>query len=46
MDIFDIRMVAEGWLSDEPVLDIAPDGGDGVINSLDFSVVAEQWSYE
>lgn len=39
----DLQMMAEGWLNGEPVLDIAPDGGDGIINLLDIALFAEQW---
>lgn len=43
VDIADLAMLAQGWLNDEPVLDIAPEGGDGTVNLLDFSVLTEQW---
>lgn len=43
IDIRDLRMLAQRWLSDEPVLDIAPQGGDGITNLLDFSKLAPQW---
>jgi hypothetical protein len=46
IDISDLQIMAEGWLSNEPVLDIAPNSGDGIINLLDFSVLAEHWFYE
>jgi len=35
------------WLEDEPFVDIAPEGeGDGLINFLDFAVLADYWALE
>jgi len=31
------------WLGNEPSLDVAPPGGDGIINLRDFAVLAEKW---
>lgn len=42
VNLTDFQILAEGWLNDEPVLDIAPEGGDGMVNLLDFSIFAEQ----
>jgi hypothetical protein len=30
------------WLGNEPSLDVAPPGGDGIVNFLDFAVLSEQ----
>jgi len=49
VDHFDLSVIAGSWLAESgesnwnAVCDIAPDGGDGVINSQDFAVLAEQW---
>ncbi len=43
--IEDLMVLADAWLlaaADLPG-DIAPDGGDGVVNLLDFAVLAENW---
>jgi hypothetical protein len=39
----DLALFAQSWLSNDAEFDIAPDGGDGIVNLLDFSVLAEQW---
>jgi hypothetical protein len=31
------------WLDNEPSLDVAPAGGDGIVNFSDFAVLAEHW---
>lgn len=43
VDIHDLTKIAEGWLGNNVALDIAPNGGDGTVNLLDFSVLADQW---
>jgi hypothetical protein len=43
VDILDLAMLAQNWLSDEPVFDIAPDGGDGIVNLLDLAVFCGRW---
>lgn len=43
VNLSDFQILAEGWLNDEPVLDIAPEGGDGIVNLLDFSAFAGQF---
>jgi len=51
-DIADLAVFAEQWLwvgaSSEEIdpIDMAPDGGDGIINLLDFAVCAEHWFEE
>ena len=40
----DLRSTVLWWLSDNTDFDIAPPGGDGIVNFLDFSVLAAQWS--
>ncbi len=40
----DLVLVAQFWLEDEPSVDIAPlNEGDGIINFLDFSIIARHW---
>jgi serine protease len=43
VDLDDLRTLAANWLGDEPLVDIAPDGGDGIVNFLDFSKFAQGW---
>jgi hypothetical protein len=38
-----LARLSEHWLGDEPTLDVAPSGGDGIINLRDFAVLAEHW---
>ncbi len=45
ISLSDLQILAEGWLNDEPVLDVAPEGGDGVVNLFDFSVLFKNWLY-
>lgn len=44
VDQFDLMGMAVDWLSSEPDFDIAPPGGDGVVNMLDFSILSSQWA--
>lgn len=46
VDHRDMMMLAEDWLSDDARCDIAPEGGDGIINSMDLAVVAGRWLEE
>ena len=41
VDFEDLRTLASCWLGDEPLVDIAPAAGDGIINFLDFAKFAE-----
>lgn len=34
-----LNAFAKSWLSDDPAFDIAPDGGDGIVNLLDFAAL-------
>jgi len=36
--------LTNSWLEDKPLVDIAPAGGDGIINFLDFARFAENWN--
>ena len=45
VDLDDLRTLASNWLGDEPLVDIAPAGGDGIVNFLDFAIFAENWNY-
>jgi len=38
-----LSKMSQHWLGDEPALDVAPLGGDGIINLRDFAVLAERW---
>lgn len=42
--IEDLLLLADQWLSTSPEYgDIAPPGGDGIVNMLDFQVLAKNW---
>jgi len=43
VDIDDLKKLASCWLGNEPLVDIAPAAGDGIINFLDFAKFAESW---
>ena len=43
IDFDDLKMLTDDWLGDEPVADIFPPEGDGIINFFDFAVLAEDW---
>ena len=40
----DLRILVSSWLADDPLIDIAPDGGDGIINFQDFAKCSESWN--
>jgi subtilisin family serine protease len=43
-DFEDLAVLASYWLTDEPLVDIAPaPDGDGIANFLDFGVFADYW---
>ena len=55
VDIDDVNVMAEDWLTDRPATDIAPiigDGsvgisdGDGIVDMKDFAVLSENWQRE
>lgn len=41
IDLDDLAVLSSRWLDNEPSLDIAPPGGDGIINFLDFEILAQ-----
>ena len=43
VDSNDLEILCEQWLFEEIPADLAPDGGDGVVNFLDWAVFAEGW---
>ncbi len=44
VDTLDLLQLAEGWLDSNPVTDIAPPpDGDGVVNWLDYTILAREW---
>ena len=43
VDFRDLKMLSDNWLTGEPSADIAPAGGDGVVNLLDFAELAKVW---
>ena len=43
VDSSDLIVLAMSWLQDNPLLDIAPEGGDGIINLMELQILAENW---
>lgn len=43
VDFADVARIAGYWLDNDPLTDIAPDGGDGIVNFLDFAKLAQSW---
>ncbi len=43
VDFNDLEILSQGWLMDDFCIDIAPTGGDGVVNLGDFSALAANW---
>jgi hypothetical protein len=44
IDINDLAILTRYWLQNETTADIAPPSGDGIINFLDFTVLATDWN--
>jgi hypothetical protein len=44
VDINDLAMLAGYWLQNNPQTDIAPPGGDGIVNFIDFAAFAANWN--
>ena len=40
----DLRILAGSWLGDDPLIDVAPAGGDGIINFMDFAKCSDSWN--
>ncbi len=43
VDYIDLKMLIDFWLLNEPSIDIVPEDGDGIINFLDYSALAESF---
>jgi hypothetical protein len=43
VDIYDLAIFVDQWLLEELSYNIAPAGGDGIVNFLDFAVFANDW---
>jgi subtilisin family serine protease len=43
LDYADLKRLSDYWLENEPSIDIVPEDGDGIINFLDYSALAESW---
>ncbi len=41
VDLYDLDILSNNWLKNAPSIDIAPAGGDGIINFLDFEIFAQ-----
>ncbi len=46
VDFADYALLAGYWLTSEPSVDIAPAGGDGIIDTLDIATLIENWLSE
>lgn len=44
IDIEDLQILLTYWLKDRPSIDIYPNGGDGIINFLDFAKFVNIWT--
>jgi hypothetical protein len=44
IDLHDLEILSDNWLENQPSLDIAPPGGDGIINFLDFDKFAQTFN--
>jgi serine protease len=44
LEFDDLARLAGYWLENEPSVDIAPQGGDGIIDFLDFAIFAQNWN--
>jgi hypothetical protein len=44
VDIFDLAVLCDQWLVEKIPADVAPTGGDGIVNFADFAVFADQWA--
>jgi subtilisin family serine protease len=40
----DLAILSSYWLSNEPLVDVAPLGGDGIVNFFDFAKLAQSWN--
>jgi hypothetical protein len=43
VDIYDLTELCDEWLFEKIPADLAPLGGDGIVNFADFAVFADQW---
>ena len=43
VNLLDFSVFADCWRQDEPLADIAPDGGDDIVDFLDLAKLAEEW---
>ncbi len=41
--INDLTLLTDRWLENEPVFDVGPANGEGIVNIEDFAALAEQW---
>jgi hypothetical protein len=43
INVLDLRFLAASWLTNDPVVDIAPPAPDGIVNYRDFAAIAQNW---
>ena len=44
VDLEDLQILCNNWLGDNPIIDITPPGGDGIIDFLDFADFADSFA--
>jgi len=45
VNFLDFAILASYWQQNEPLVDIAPSGGDGIVNFLDLERLLDEWLY-
>jgi hypothetical protein len=43
VDLYDLGIMRDEWLTSGTTADIEPDGGDGIVDFKDFAVLAADW---
>ena len=43
VNLIDFAQLAQAWLNNTPLYDIAPDGGDCMVDLLDLDIIANNW---
>jgi hypothetical protein len=46
VNLIDFAQLAQAWLNNTPLYDIAPDGGDCMVDLLDLDIIANNWVNE
>ncbi len=43
VNLLDFSVFADCWRKDDPLADIAPDGGDDMVDFMDIAKLCEEW---